>query len=387
MFRHYYIYYGTIINLIIVLSFNTKMTFYNNVYRFQFIMSDTVSFNELDFNPSGSHSIPRKSKYSPIKKMLRSNKPWKRKASANFDTMEGILEVAKEGLLDISLYDIVKIHAKLKFKLEQCNLLIKYFGDFGKLDKCVMMYKFLLNNNYNLSIVTFNSLISRSGMWKNSSLAESFFDDMILYGIQPDIQIYNSLLNAYSKAGEIDKAVNLFNQIIHNGTIKPTVVTFNTQIDCYARNGIISSVNDVFVIMRKHGIKPNIRTFSSLIHAYCEGGQVYSAIEIMKTMEKQNIVVSSVTYSIVLHALGRIGNLELAFDMIEKMKLKNIHPNVVTLSSLIHACGKHKQIDKAFELYYEMIKSNVTELQPNSITGSSLVDICLKAGMGDFFKI
>ena len=46
------------------------------------------------------------------------------------------------------------------------------------------------------SILTYNLLISRSAMWQKLSKCEYFLRDMQLYGIAPDVRIYNSLINA-----------------------------------------------------------------------------------------------------------------------------------------------------------------------------------------------
>jgi len=45
---------------------------------------------------------------------------------------------------------------------------------------------------------------------------------------------------------------------------------------------------------------------------------------------------------------------------------------------MIHACGLHGKLDLAFQIYNQMILSNHSDYQPNSITCSSLIDLTLK---------
>jgi pentatricopeptide repeat protein len=52
------------------------------------------------------------------------------------------------------------------------------------------------------SIITYSTLISRAATWKKVVEAERYFAMMHEDGITPDVQAFNSLMNAYAKVGD-----------------------------------------------------------------------------------------------------------------------------------------------------------------------------------------
>lgn len=172
-------------------------------------------------------------------------------------------------------------------------------------------------SNIEPTILTYNYLISRAASWsvvntelflglslshscihyrQNIEKVESYFAAMQSRGIDPDVRIYNCIINAYAKTGQWELAYKVLDQMKIN-KIEPTVVTFNTLIDCCARIHQHSKPNSrikfsknkeedssirvnslqmafqVLSLMKSHEIQPNLRSYSSLIQVYCMTGK------------------------------------------------------------------------------------------------------------------
>ncbi|KAG2334952.1 hypothetical protein Bca52824_006132 [Brassica carinata] len=67
-----------------------------------------------------------------------------------------------------------------------------------------------LKHQFQPDLQTFNILLSG---WRSSEEAEAFFHEMREKGLKPDVVTYNSLIDVYCKAREMDKAYKLIDKM------------------------------------------------------------------------------------------------------------------------------------------------------------------------------
>jgi pentatricopeptide repeat protein len=344
------------------------------------------------YNPTSEN---KKSKYSSTKMRLRSSSnEMPSYASGAPQHVQEMLLIARKGSIEVLLRSISDANnATLQISIanennkkpayrlneREFNMLIRELCDGGRIEHCTKILTEMSKGGIRPSVVTYTTLISRAGAWQKLQLAEMYFRKMIEDGIRADAQAYNSLINAYAKAGETDRAMRVLNDMDQAG-VAPTVVTFNTLIESCARTGKAQRAQEVLQMMKKRGLIPDERSFSAVVQSCCQAGQVESAFQLVQRMSADGIIVSSYTYSSLLHGLGKMGDLVRAFEVLDLMIKRGIRPNVVTMSSLVYSCGRHGKLDIAIKIYREMLRSENEEDRPNSITCSSLVDACLKAG-------
>ena len=328
-----------------------------------------------------SRSDERRSQYSPFKRQLR--RPGVN-SSLHAEAKQDIylsLSLARAGRPDeaLALFLTLVAQDSRVIRPKECNLLIKELGDRGCLDHCANVLQIMKSGGIIPTLVTYSTLISRSGNLLKTQLAQQYFEEMLGEGIAPDLSCYNSLINSYAKVGNTHRALELFADMAL-GDIAPDVITFNTIIDAYARAGRPALILDMMREMRSRNLSANERTYCSLVQAYCQSDQVEVALNLTARMERDRIRISEVTYSTLLHALGRAGDLARAFELLRSMRDRGIQTNVVSMTSLVDACARHGKLELAFKLYEEMRRSSSPEDRPNSVTFSSLVDACLKRG-------
>lgn len=330
-------------------------------------------------------------KYSPEKRFFRSVSPTPNQGISNHESRSQLgdnIDIVNESsrpTFDLTWNMLSNVHLESPLDTMTCNKLLKNLGNQGKLDKCELLFDFMVSNRIRRSIITFNTIISRAGSWKNIDVAEKYFEilkESSVRHLKPDEQIYNSMINAYSKSEMIDRAFYLFKEMqLLNITL--SAVTFNTLLDACSRLGAVKKAEDVLSMMKLYNISPDVRTYSSLVHLRCAAGNITSALSILKEMEIQNMDPSPITYSIILDAFGRKGLINEAFKMLDIIRSKGITVNFVTLSSLLHSCAKSGRLNDAFLLYHDMLNSPESDRRPNSITCSALIDACLKVGEVD----
>jgi pentatricopeptide repeat protein len=93
-------------------------------------------------------------------------------------------------------------------------------------------------------------------------------------GLIPDEVTMSIVLQALKKAGEYEMAELLFRKWSSDssgrmeGHPRYSLYTYNTLIDTYGKAGQLEKVSDTFNQMLKEGVAPSVITFNTMIHVW-----------------------------------------------------------------------------------------------------------------------
>ncbi|KAL6608200.1 hypothetical protein ACP70R_041263 [Stipagrostis hirtigluma subsp. patula] len=150
-----------------------------------------------------------------------------------------------------------------------------------------------------------------------------------------NMYVCNGLINMYSKCGELQESVQVF-----EGMTSKNSISWNSIIAAFARHGHGSEVFRLFESMKEDGAKPTDVTFLSLLHGCSHVGSAKKGLEILNSMSSQYGVHPRVEhYACVVDMLGRGGLLDDAKAFIEDGPFKD---NVLLWQALMGACSFHK---------------------------------------------
>ncbi|XP_065851841.1 pentatricopeptide repeat-containing protein At3g05340 [Euphorbia lathyris] len=144
----------------------------------------------------------------------------------------------------------------------------------------------------------------------------------------------NGLINMYSKCGELQESMKIFNRIQ-----KRNSVSWNSVIAAFARHGDGFRALQLYNEMQREGVEPTDVTFLSLLHACSHVGLVDMGMEFFTSMtEDYTFIPRTEHYACVVDMLGRAGLTNEAKAFIEKLPIK---PDVFIWQSLLGACSIH----------------------------------------------
>ncbi|KAL1366092.1 hypothetical protein HN51_013989 [Arachis hypogaea] len=86
-------------------------------------------------------------------------------------------------------------------------------------------------------VVSWNTIIAAFAQHGLYVKAQSYFDQMIMLGIQPDALTFLNLLAACCRAGRVDESVNLFHLMVHDYGIPPRSEHYTCLVDVMSRAG------------------------------------------------------------------------------------------------------------------------------------------------------
>ncbi|KAL1197369.1 Pentatricopeptide repeat-containing protein [Cardamine amara subsp. amara] len=157
--------------------------------------------------------------------------------------------------------------------------------------------------------------------------------------IRFDVALGNSLIDMYTKCGEIEDAVLAFKEMEEKD-----VRSWTSLIAGYGRHGDIEKAIDIYNRMEHEEIKPNDVTFLSLLSACSHTGQTELGWKIFNTMiNKHGIEAREEHLSCIIDMLARGGYLEEAYELMRSKKgITSVSSS--TWGAFLDACRRHENV-------------------------------------------
>ncbi|KAJ1269398.1 hypothetical protein BS78_07G208600 [Paspalum vaginatum] len=183
-----------------------------------------------------------------------------------------------------------------------------------------------------------------------------------VHGLGKELAVKNSLIDMYSKCGDIKKAYEIF-----CGLTKRDVFSWTTMIMGFAVNGLCGQALDLFAQMEEEGeVMPNEVTFLGVLTSCSHGGLIEQGYHHFQRMSMvYNLAPRIEHYGCMVDLLGRAKLLALAEQFIKEMP---IAPDVVVWRSLLFACRACGEVG-----YAEYVAERILELEPKKFEGHVLL--------------
>lgn len=157
-------------------------------------------------------------------------------------------------------------------------------------------------------------------------------------GYLSDGVVVTSLIDMYTKCGEIDNGLGLFNKLL----VRDTVCWTGIIVGC-GQNGRAQEAIRLFHEMLETGLKPNEVTFLGVLSACRHSGLVEHARTLFKSMETDYALSPHFEhYYCMVELLGQAGYLNEAEELISAMPMK---PDKTIWGSLLAAAGNHRNAE------------------------------------------
>lgn len=233
--------------------------------------------------------------------------------------------------------------------------------------------------------VSYNAVIDACGKGGvDLRFTLGYFRQMLQDGLCPDRKTFNSLLAACSRAGHLEDARTVFDEMIHLGSGRD-IYTYNTFVDAICKCGNMGLALQVVLDMEANNVKPNVVTYSTLMDGFSKLEKYDEALKLREKMKSLRIQLDRVCYNTLLAIYVKTGKYDEIATVCEEMEKLGIEKDTVTYNSLINGYGKQGRLDMVAFLVQDMRAQGVA---PSVLTYSTLIDIYSKAGMhGDAFNV
>lgn len=189
--------------------------------------------------------------------------------------------------------------------------------------------------------------------------------------LEPDLVVYNAILNACVKSHQWKSVSWVFNQLRKSG-LKPNGATYGLAMEVMLQSGKYDLVHELFRKMKRSGEAPKALNYKVIVRAFWCEGKVNEAVEAVRDMERRGVVGTSGVYYELACCLCKNGRWQDALLQVEKMKnVANTKPLEVTFTGMIRSSMEGGHIDECTSLF-EHMKNHCT---PNIGTINTMLKV------------
>lgn len=189
---------------------------------------------------------------------------------------------------------------------------------------------------------------------------------------ESDAFIVSSLIDMYSKFGEVENARKVFDDLGGQD-----LVVFNAMISGYANNSHPDEALNLVKDMKLLGIKPDIITWNALISGFSHMGNEEKVSEILEMMCLDGHKPDVVSWTSIISGLVHNFRNEKAFDALKQMLTHGLYPNSATITALLPACTTLANMKHGKEIHGYSV---VTGIEDHGFVRSALLDMYGKCG-------
>ncbi|XP_010246114.2 PREDICTED: pentatricopeptide repeat-containing protein At4g19191, mitochondrial-like [Nelumbo nucifera] len=194
--------------------------------------------------------------------------------------------------------------------------------------------------------------------------------NVIRNGSDYQISVHNSLIEMYSKCGNLEAACKIFDAVANK-----TVVSWSSMIKGYVSHDLSHDALFLFTKMKMEGVSPDAITLINIVPACVNIG----ALETLKYFHGYsikrglNIIISVATAFLISYA--KCGCIEIAQKLFDEGEIDC--KDIVSWNSMISAYSKHGNWSQCLELYNQM---KGLKLKPDRVTFLGLLTACVNSG-------
>ncbi|CAL0308851.1 unnamed protein product [Lupinus luteus] len=172
--------------------------------------------------------------------------------------------------------------------------------------------------------------------------------------IEPDVVIYNAVLNACVPSKQWKGVSWVFKQLRKSG-LKPNGATYGLAMEVMLESGKYDLVHEFFEKMRRSGEVPKALTYKVLVRTFWRQGKVDEAVEAVGDMEKRGVMGTASVYYELACCLCNYGRWQEAVLMVEKIKrLRHARPLEYTFTGMIMSSLDGGYIDDCIHIFEYM---------------------------------
>ena len=157
----------------------------------------------------------------------------------------------------------------------------------------------------------------------------------------PNVRVYTSLISAYGKGGQFDKASELWESLFRNPHVQLDTGVYNALLSAAVNSGRYKDATAVFERMLDDGIRRNVTTYNGMLQSLGRQRRIRDMENMSQAMQRAGIMPNETTYSVLITAHGNCGNIDRALELLHQVIIApRLHATAVIFNSVLGACVK-----------------------------------------------
>ncbi|KAG2171958.1 hypothetical protein INT43_001434 [Umbelopsis isabellina] len=254
------------------------------------------------------------------------------------------------------------------------------FAAAGKAEQALEIHDLMIKRGIPRDLQLMTAVMHKIGRAGNVDKADELFHAMNVEGMIPTTVTYNALIDVHAHlkpSADVDGALRTYHTMLEAG-IAPDVQTFGTLIHMYAKQGDVKPIQTFYSDMvHKYNIKPNVHIFTAVMQCFVQLQDLPAAKEVIQLMKKQKIDPDTVVHNTLLHFHARKKDTRQALTVLDYMIESGVKPSVVTFSHILSIYAQIGDVTGGEQLIERMMQMDI---RPNRQTYNSLMNLYSQAG-------
>mmetsp|Transcript_4971 Transcript_4971/g.21474 ORF Transcript_4971/g.21474 Transcript_4971/m.21474 type:complete len:545 (+) Transcript_4971:2584-4218(+) len=289
-------------------------------------------------------------------------------------------------------------------------LLVDRYASAGDLPRLLHLIETWKKSDLRIDLYPYLAAMNLLTKTSKIKLARGLYADVKQQRLKPSLALINSYVEILCQGGALEEAARTVEEDVHEGneevvmsynilishflrlrylteaqeTLKrletrsrPNVVTYNTFISSFAKQGEMDSAVSTFQEMKRRQIEPSVVSYSVLIVGFAKRMQFDKALEFFEEMLSASIQPDSIVYSAMIDVFAKTGNLARSESIYREMREKKEKQSLVAYNSMINAYAKARQIPQALAVLTDIAED---KLKPNVVSHNIIVSAYARAG-------
>ncbi|XP_022774551.1 pentatricopeptide repeat-containing protein At5g39350-like isoform X2 [Durio zibethinus] len=280
---------------------------------------------------------------------------------------------------------MLRMYTKNGFYLETLNLFVemvnlgkcmadnytypfvfKAIGEEKLVDFGGVVHGRVLTGGFERDSFVMNSLLTMYMNCRKKEEGGKVFDSMW----KPNVVSWNSMISGYFKNGCAEEALGIFNKMADDEVEMDCATVVSVLPVC----GFLKELQvgrRVYELVKKNGWGKEIVVRNALIDMFAKCGSMEEAMLVFDSMVEKDVV----TWTSLINVYILNGDVRAALRLCFLMVLEGVRPNSVTLASLLSACGESKNLMDGRCLHGWAIRQ---KLESDVMVETSLIDMYAK---------
>lgn len=220
-------------------------------------------------------------------------------------------------------------------------------------------------------VVVIMNLISASAVLGDLKRGRQIHAQAVVCGFESELRLTNSIIDMYSKCGDLDSSRAMFNH-----ANEKSLVSWTAMVSGYVQNGCAVEALNLLIRMRQ---EKNYSIDSIMLVTALIASSELAALELCQQLHcyafEAGFLRDSAVQNSLISTYSKCGNVDLAHIVFKDMGFLQ---DVVSWNAIISGYGINGKGDTALTLYHEMKKSGK---DPNSATYLCVLSACSHAGL------
>ncbi|KAM7270611.1 hypothetical protein ACFE04_029825 [Oxalis oulophora] len=259
--------------------------------------------------------------------------------------------------------------------VEALNALIDMYGKCKCADDALNIFETMEEKD----IFSWNSIMFVQELCGDYNGTLKLFDQMLGYGILPDLITITTVLPACSQLAALKHGREIHGHMIITGLLKTDdMLVMNALIDMYAKCGNMGDAHTIFDKMAKK----DLASWNIMITGYAMHGSGEKALNMFSQLHDANFQPDEITFLGVLSACNHSGNVRQGQELLEQMESKyGVVPKIEHYTCMIDMFGRAGRLEEAYDLAMNL------PITSNPVVWRALLAACQQHRNSDLAKI